>query len=790
MTLASLMIPTMKSLNNQTSTKKNNPTISQMLQKTDLSRRSRNQVNSRQQPQSKLPVSIRSGRRLQATTTQQNSSQSSITESSSSLLNHPTNDVQTIKTEISDSKAKRRVTLAADLHSLSNTFKSSRDEVINSKSKRNGAIDLPGASRHAGDDKEMNNEQDGTGSTRRITSSRSSKSMGVSESVLLQQYQHSHLKRSSISSTNKTLRPSPTTTAKQAPSSNVGGMRTSSNRSVSIPLTSTVVVTQGTSEVAESWAAKIHNLREDNDAEHELFRDQVDDESQYHEYYDMRIKVIVRKRPLSKTESLTAGIDIIHPLDYGSYGKALVYQPKTRVDLTKEVETIHFAFDNVFNESSTNIGIYNRSLRNLVEPFFQGQWATVFAYGQTGSGKTYTMMGSNITGINAGTATVDESNLGLYYLAALDIFEMKKLPEYSHFDVHVSLFEIYSGKLLDLLNDRKQIKCLEDGKGKVCFPGLTEHSVHAPEHVMHLIEEGSKNRSTGTTSRNADSSRSHAVLQIKLIKSAGRKTNIEHGRFSFIDLAGNERGADTSNAKKATRLEGAEINTSLLALKEVIRALATGGSMTHIPFRGSKLTQVLKDSFVGKNSRCCMVACISPDMGNCEQTLNTLRYADRVKERDSESGVLPASCQQPTRISKLATKTVSQLNSDDTIKRQNYDENLTDNGRDYLSQPSPQNQQPEKLSYEMKLTEKQRAGHALVMNHRSVMTQWLAMVKDEMNLVNQVDADRECLDDYIVRLQNMQRIQIDFLSELRSVSETCHSCYPFLFQVGQFELSH
>ena len=139
-------------------------------------------------------------------------------------------------------------------------------------------------------------------------------------------------------------------------------------------------------------------------------------------------------------------------------------------------------------------------------------------------------MGSNITGVNAGTATVDESNLGLYYLAALDIFEMRKLPEFSHFDVHVSLFEIYGGKLLDLLNDRKQIRCLEDGKGKVCFPGLTEHSVQAPEHVMNLIEEGSKNRSTGTTSRNADSSRSHAVLQIKLIKSAGRKKNIEHGK--------------------------------------------------------------------------------------------------------------------------------------------------------------------------------------------------------------------------------------------------------------------
>jgi kinesin family protein 2/24 len=141
------------------------------------------------------------------------------------------------------------------------------------------------------------------------------------------------------------------------------------------------------------------------------------------------------------------------------------------------------------------------------------------------------MMGSNITGINAGTATKDEANLGLYYLAALDIFDMIQRPEYTHLKVHVSLFEIYGGKLFDLLNERKQVKCLEDSRGKVCFPGLTEHPVHTPEHVMALIEEGAGNRSTGTTSRNADSSRSHAVLQIKLGKNGARKHHIEHGRL-------------------------------------------------------------------------------------------------------------------------------------------------------------------------------------------------------------------------------------------------------------------
>ena len=135
---------------------------------------------------------------------------------------------------------------------------------------------------------------------------------------------------------------------------------------------------------AESWATRVARLREDNDAEHKLFRHQGN--QQVYEY-DMRIRVIVRKRPVSNVEaSLSGGVDVIHPLDYGDHGKILVYQPKTRVDLTKEVEIIPFAFDNVFDETSTNQQIYRRSLRNMIHPFFQGQWATVFAYGQTGSG--------------------------------------------------------------------------------------------------------------------------------------------------------------------------------------------------------------------------------------------------------------------------------------------------------------------------------------------------------------------------------------------------------------------
>ena len=243
-------------------------------------------------------------------------------------------------------------------------------------------------------------------------------------------------------------------------------------------------------------------------------------------------------------------------------------------------------------------------------------------------------------------------NAGLYVLAARDVFRIISMPHYRDtLRVYVSCFEIYGGKLFDLLNDRGLVKCLEDAKQQVQLPGLTEHEVKSTDSLLHLMEKAHSNRSTGSTGANATSSRSHQIMQIvikeekmeavsKAVGLGSRRKSlapamalVPRGKLSFIDLAGSERGADTRNNDKQTRLEGAEINTSLLALKEVIRSLERKHG--HTPFRGSKLTQVLKDSFIGEKSRTCMIACVSPSHSNCEHTLNTLRYADRVKEHQS-----------------------------------------------------------------------------------------------------------------------------------------------------------
>lgn len=177
-----------------------------------------------------------------------------------------------------------------------------------------------------------------------------------------------------------------------------------------------------------------------------------------------------------------------------------------------------------------------------------------------------------------------------------------------------------------MLNNKKKLRVLEDHKNQVQVVDLREQPLNTVEDVFNCIQYGMNIRTSGTTSANQHSSRSHAVFQI-ILRNKARK---EHGKISLIDLAGSERGKDTSSSDRITRMEGAEINKSLLALKECIRAL--GRRDAHVPFRGSTLTKVLRDSFIGENSRVCMIAMISPGNSDVEHTLNTLRYADRVKE--------------------------------------------------------------------------------------------------------------------------------------------------------------
>ncbi|NXI50252.1 KIF24 protein, partial [Chloroceryle aenea] len=323
-----------------------------------------------------------------------------------------------------------------------------------------------------------------------------------------------------------------------------------------------------------------------------------------------KIRVCVRKRPLGPKEERRGEVNIITVKDKETL---LLHEKKEAVDLTQYILQHVFYFDEVFGESCTNQDVYMKTAHPLIQHIFNGGNATCFAYGQTGAGKTYTMIGTH-------------RNPGLYALAAKDIFRhLEASQSKKDLLVLISFYEIYCGQLYDLLNGRKRLFAREDSKHVVQIVGLREVQVDSVDLLLEVILKGGKERSTGATGVNSDSSRSHAIIQIQIKDASNRM----FGRISFIDLAGSERAADARDSDRQTKMEGAEINQSLLALKECIRALDQ--EHAHTPFRQSKLTQVLKDSFIG-NSKTCMIANVSPSHVATEHTLNTLRYADRVKE--------------------------------------------------------------------------------------------------------------------------------------------------------------
>ena len=306
----------------------------------------------------------------------------------------------------------------------------------------------------------------------------------------------------------------------------------------------------------------------------------------------------------------------------------------------------------------------------MIKSVFQNQTKiSCFAYGQTGSGKTYTMIGN--------PESKENSSEGLYLLSAKEVFSYLKKSEYSKYEIYVSFYEIYCNKLFDLLNNKNTLEIREDGKGTIHIVGLVQKQITNIKNLIDIIDFGLKSRTTGVTGANDDSSRSHAILNIELQD----EDENSKGKITFVDLAGSERAVDTIDTNKQTKIDGAEINKSLLALKECIRALDQG--KLHKPFRGSKLTLVLRDSFIG-NCLTLMIANISPCLSCSENTLNTLRYADRVKElrkgnneksrSDNKEDLLADALMMPRQHNKTVKYNV-------TLKKNNNGNNNNINGK-------------------------------------------------------------------------------------------------------------
>ncbi|MES1908843.1 MAG: hypothetical protein MHM6MM_001699 [Cercozoa sp. M6MM] len=353
-----------------------------------------------------------------------------------------------------------------------------------------------------------------------------------------------------------------------------------------------------------------------------------------------RITVAVRKRPLLRGEIARGDRDII--ATFPETSTLTVFEEKEKFDMTKVIDQHQFTFDHVFGSDNNNLDLYRACAQPLVQHAAQGGQSSIFAYGQTGSGKTHTMCGEQGEVIDFASSEASSPQLqsthekGLYALAVADLFELlRRSGELLY--VTLAFYEIYSGSLFDLLNGRKKLRALADEKERVVVQGLLRKRVENVQQALQVISHGLTQRSSGSTAANADSSRSHALIQVQLWRprAGSHRRDKLHGGIVFVDLAGSERGADTFYQDSSRRREGAEINRSLLALKECIRAMDQ--SATHLPFRGSKLTQVLKPAFAG-DSRSLMLANVAPADSSCDHTLNTLRYADRVKELHTAVG--------------------------------------------------------------------------------------------------------------------------------------------------------
>eukprot|EP00051_Salpingoeca_urceolata_P016604 m.221828 g.221828 ORF g.221828 m.221828 type:complete len:544 (+) comp18726_c4_seq2:629-2260(+) len=340
------------------------------------------------------------------------------------------------------------------------------------------------------------------------------------------------------------------------------------------------------------------------------------------------VKVAVRVRPLNKREVSNNFSTIVTV----NQNQVTVKNPDKSVD--KHEKTKRFTFDHSFwscNVDDDHFVNQEQVFEHLGEPVldnaFTGYNSCIFAYGQTGSGKTFTMTGS-------------PDQPGIIPRLCSTLFERIEFLTSQNtnleYQLEVSYMEIYNESVRDLLCYKPKAK-LRVREHKTLGPyvaGLSKFAVKSAENIEVLMKEGNEYRSTASTDMNATSSRSHAIFEVRMtstefVPEANKKVK-KKSKIVLVDLAGSERQSKTKATGERLK-EGANINKSLTTLGLVISALAADPKKHKFaPFRDSVLTWLLKDN-LGGNSKTVMVAAISPALDNYEETLSTLRYADRAK---------------------------------------------------------------------------------------------------------------------------------------------------------------
>ncbi|XP_051652901.1 kinesin-like protein KIF7 isoform X1 [Manacus candei] len=345
------------------------------------------------------------------------------------------------------------------------------------------------------------------------------------------------------------------------------------------------------------------------------------------------VRVAVRVRPLLPREALRG------------------HRPCLRGDAaTGEVSLgrRRFRFAAVLPEAAGQAAVYRACVQPLLRAFFRGFNATVFAYGQTGSGKTYTIG-------EASVASINEDEQGIIPRAMAEAFRLIDENDLIDYTVRVSYLEVYKEEFRDLLQvdtASKDIQIREDDKGNIVLCGVKESEVEGLDEVLSLLEMGNTAKHTGATHINRQSSRSHTIFTVTMEQRRGAgRLPLHHrppsvpaagqvlvSKFHFVDLAGSERIVKTGNTGERLK-ESIQINCGLLALGNVISALGDPRrKTTHIPYRDSKITRILKDS-LGGNAQTVMIACVSPSSSDFDESLNTLNYANRAQNIQNKAVV-------------------------------------------------------------------------------------------------------------------------------------------------------
>ncbi|NWH15594.1 KIF3C protein, partial [Grus americana] len=329
------------------------------------------------------------------------------------------------------------------------------------------------------------------------------------------------------------------------------------------------------------------------------------------------LKVVARCRPMSRKEE-AAGYERVLELDV-KLGQVSIRNPRAAPgELPKT-----FTFDAVYDASSKQADLYDETVRPLIDSVLQGFNGTIFAYGQTGTGKTYTMQG----------AWAEPEKRGIIPISFEHIFTHISRSQNQQYLVRASYLEIYQEEIRDLLakDQSKKLELKENPETGVYIKDLSSFVTKNVKEIEHVMNLGSQTRSVGSTNMNEHSSRSHAIFLITIECSETGPDGEEHirvGKLNLVDLAGSERqskmGAHGERPKEASK-----INLSLSALGNVISALVDGKS-THIPYRDSKLTRLLQDS-LGGNAKTIMVATLGPASHSYDESLSTLRFANRAK---------------------------------------------------------------------------------------------------------------------------------------------------------------